>query len=200
VDPDDPRARRTRTSLRAAALELAGEHDPATLTLSAVAARAGVNRATVYLHYADLEALFADAMQDAVSTVAQAAALCPLDAPASSAPGPLVELFEHVFAHGALYARMLGPQGSARFAARLRDALAAALLQRFQNGARPPVTGDVPLPLHAAYLAGALVGAIAHYTTAGRLTSAADAAAATWHLLTPQWSRPRDVTADGGRS
>jgi AcrR family transcriptional regulator len=184
VNPDDPRARRTRASLRVAALELAGTQDPATLTLSAVAARAGVNRATVYLHYDDLDALFADAMEDTVTTVAQTAALCPLDALDTSAPRPLVELFEHVSAHATLYARMLGPQGSARFAVRLRDALAGALLQRFHDGARPLVADDVPLPVHAAYLAGALVGVIAHYTTLAEPTSPTAAAAATWRLLT----------------
>ncbi|SHL10037.1 transcriptional regulator, TetR family [Pseudonocardia thermophila] len=182
--PDDPRARRTRASLRAAALELAGERDPATLTLSAVAARAGVNRATVYLHYPDLDALFADAMEEAVAAVAQAAQLCPLDAPAEPAPPPLVTLFEHVREHATLYARMLGPQGSARFAARLRAALTEAVQERFRAGARP--ASDVPLDVHAAFLAGALVGVIAHCASCDE--DPADAAAATWRLF-----------GDGGR-
>jgi AcrR family transcriptional regulator len=182
MPPQDPRARRTRASLRAAALQLAGEQDPATLTLSAVATRAGVNRATVYLHYPDLDALFADAMEDAVATVARAAALCPLDAPPDSAPPPLVELFEHVAAHATLYSRMLGPQGSARFAARLREALGEALLERFRAGAAPSSAAGVPLGLHTAYLAGALVGVIAH-CVAGERPSPADTATATWRLL-----------------
>ncbi|HLU57556.1 MAG TPA: TetR/AcrR family transcriptional regulator [Pseudonocardia sp.] len=181
MPPDDPRARRTRASLRAAALELAGERDPATLTLSAVASRAGVNRATVYLHYPDLDALFADAMEEAVTTVARAAQLCPLDADPDTAPPPLVTLFEHVAAHATLYARMLGPQGSARFAARLRQALGEALLERFRAGARPTAAA-VPLEVHAAYLAGALVGVIAHCAT-GDARPPAETAAATWRLL-----------------
>lgn len=186
VPPDDPRARRTRASLRGAALALAGEQDPASVTLSAVAQRAGVNRATVYLHYPDLDALFADAMEEAVSTVARAAALCPLDAPAGSAPSPLVELFEHVTAHRTLYTRMLGPQGSARFAVRLREALAEALLERFGTGARPPAAEGVPVAVHAAYLAGALAGVIAQCAADGAAEGArspAGTAAATWRLL-----------------
>jgi AcrR family transcriptional regulator len=185
VPPDDPRARRTRAGLRAAALELAGERDPAALTLSAVAKRAGVNRATVYLHYADLDALFADAMEEAVATLARAAQLCPLDAPAGTAPPPLVELFEHVAAHATLYARMLGPQGSARFAARLREALQEALLERFRGAAAPASAAGVPLGVHAAFLAGALVGVIAH-CVANEPPSAADTAGATWRLLVPR--------------
>ena len=37
-----------------------------------------------------------------------------------------MELFEHVGVHATLYGRMLGPQGSARFTARLREALGEA--------------------------------------------------------------------------
>ncbi len=181
MPPDDPRARRTRASLRAAALELAGERDPATLTLSAVATRAGVNRATVYLHYPDLDALFADAMEDAVATVARAAQLCPLDAPPGTAPPPLVELFEHVRAHATLYARMLGPQGSTRFTTRLREALTSALLDRFRAGSRQHAADGVPLAVHAAYLAGALAGVIAHCAAAD--DPPGGLATATWRLL-----------------
>lgn len=182
MPPDDPRARRTRASLRSAALELAGERDPATVTLSAVATRAGINRATVYLHYPDLDALFADAMEEAVATVARAARLCPLDAPPGTAPPPLVDLFEHVRTHATLYARMLGPQGSARFAARLREALGEALVERFRAGARPASADGVPVAVHAAYLAGALAGVIAHCAS-GEPRPATDTATATWRLL-----------------
>src|SRR5690606_42068527 len=81
VNPDDPRAQRTRASLRAAVLDLAAERDLSAITVSAVAKRAGLNRATFYLHYPDVDALAADAMEEAVAHVARAAALCPLDAP-----------------------------------------------------------------------------------------------------------------------
>jgi hypothetical protein len=93
-----------------------------------------------------------------------------------------VELFEHVGAHATLYARMLGSQGSARFAARLREALAEALLERFRAGAGPAPTDRVPLGVHAAYLAGALIGVIAHCVTT-EPRPPADAATATWRLL-----------------
>jgi AcrR family transcriptional regulator len=176
---DDPRARRTRASLRAAALHLAGAQDPATLTISAVASQAGVNRATVYLHYPDLDALLADAMEEAVGTIAGAAQLCPLDAPPGSTPAALMDLFVHVEAHSTLYARMLGPQGSSRFAARLREALGEALLERSRGGPRPD---GVPRGVHPPNLAGAQVGVIAHSVTNGP-GSAAATATATWRLL-----------------
>jgi hypothetical protein len=95
----------------------------------------------------------------------------------------LVELFEHVGAHATLYARMLGPQGSARFAARLREALAGALLERFQAGSRPTAGDGVPLAVHAAYLAGALAGVIAHCAASDDRPAATESATDTWRLL-----------------
>ncbi|MFD0473905.1 TetR/AcrR family transcriptional regulator [Nonomuraea thailandensis] len=86
MNPDDPRAQRTRARLKAAVLELALQQELATITMSALAKRAEVNRATVYLHYSDVDSLITDAMDDAVTAVARAAALCPLDAPATGRP------------------------------------------------------------------------------------------------------------------
>ena len=164
---DDPRARRTRDRLRAALLSLAAERELGDVTMSAVARRAEVNRATVYQHYADLDALVADAMDDAVAHVARCAALCPLDAPRDRAPEPLVDLFEHVSENAVLYRRMLSDQGSPRFANRLRERLAEELAARFAAGTRPAGFGDVPVRTHSAYLAGALVGVIADGVRAG---------------------------------
>ncbi|MFD3688421.1 TetR/AcrR family transcriptional regulator [Nocardiopsis sp. NPDC058631] len=158
---DDPRARRTRDRLRAALLSLATERELNDVTMSAVARHAEVNRATAYQHYADLDALIADAMDDAVAHVARCAALCPLDAPRGLAPEPLVDLFTHVSENAVLYRRMLSDQGSPRFANRLRERLAEALAARFATGARPAGFDGVPVRTHAAYLAGALVGVIA---------------------------------------
>ena len=179
---DDPRSRRTRAGLRSAALALVAERDPSSITLTQVASRAGINRATVYLHYQDLDTLLTDAMDEAVTAVARAAELCPLDAPMDQPPVPLVELFTHVAEHAAVYARMLGPGGSARFAVRMRMALADALQARFARGLRPSGFAAVPVDVHTAVLAGALTGVIAHWATEGA-HSPADRALHTWRLL-----------------
>ncbi|RJL30066.1 TetR/AcrR family transcriptional regulator [Bailinhaonella thermotolerans] len=182
---DDPRAQRTRARLRAAILDLAAERPLGSITMSAVAGRAEVNRATVYLHYPDIDSLIADAMEDAVALVARAAALCPLDAPRDTVPGPLAELFEHVEANSTLYSRMLDAQGSARFATRMRDRLTAELAARFAKGSRPGGYGDVAPEIHAAYLAGALTGVIAHWVTGRHPGTAHATALAFWRLFRP---------------
>ncbi|QRN80797.1 MAG: TetR family transcriptional regulator, partial [Nocardiopsis sp. BM-2018] len=121
MNPDDPRVQRTRDRLRAALLFLAAERELGSVTMAAVARQAGINRATAYQHYADLDALVADAMDGALSHVARCAALCPLDQPRDRAPEPLVDLFTHVAANAVLYQRMLSAQGSARFSNLLRQ-------------------------------------------------------------------------------
>jgi len=184
MNPDDPRAQRTRARLQAAILDLATERDLAEITIAEVAKRAAVNRATVYLHYADVDALAAAAMRDAVAEVARAAALCPLTAPRDRAPEPLTTLFAHVEANLKLYGCMLGPQGSPRFTAGLRERLTAELETRFARGSRPPGADDVPVEVHAAYLAGALTGVIAHWATGGSAAVPADQVAlAFWRLF-----------------
>ncbi|HEX5597852.1 MAG TPA: TetR/AcrR family transcriptional regulator [Micromonosporaceae bacterium] len=183
MESADPRTRRTRESLRAAALDLAVERELSDITMSQVAQRAGVNRATVYLHYPDLDALLADAMEEAAARLAYAAAICPLAAPREVAPQPLVDLFEQVAADGVRYRRMLGPQGSPRCAARIRDRFAAELRRRFEQGARPSGFDDVPIDVHAAYLAGAITGVITHWITSDPPAPAADVALATWRLF-----------------
>ena len=185
VNLDDPRVQRTRSRLRTAILELATEQGLDAVTIAAVAKRAEINRATVYLHYPDIDALAVDAMNDAVAHVTRAATLCPLDAPRGQPPAPLLDLFEHIEANQVIYAHMLGEQGSARFVARTRDQLTAALCERFTTGSRPAGFEDIPIETHAAYLAGALLGAITHWTSQEHLTPAHTAAADFWKLFRP---------------
>ncbi|WP_345038036.1 TetR/AcrR family transcriptional regulator [Streptomyces sannanensis] len=166
-----------------AILELAAVKDPASITMSEVAKHADVNRATVYQHFPDVNALVTDAMEDAVAHVARAAALCPLDAPRNDAPQPLNDLFQHIIDNAALYRRMLGPQGSARFTARMRERLTTELVTTFHEGRRPAGFDDVPDEVHAAYLAGALIGVIAHWISGDAPVSASAMALAFCRLF-----------------
>ncbi|SIO84591.1 TetR family regulatory protein of MDR cluster [Nocardiopsis sp. JB363] len=182
MNPDDPRVRRTRQRLRAALLSLAAEQELASVTMAAVARRAEVNRATAYQHYADLDGLVADAMEDAVAHVARCAALCPLETPNDRTPEPLIDLFAHVAENAVLYRRMFAERGSARFAELLRERVAGALVVGFTEGRRPTAQSKVPPELHASFVAGALVGVVAASADGGR--SPAVDARDTWLLLT----------------
>ncbi|MFI6506436.1 TetR/AcrR family transcriptional regulator [Streptosporangium sp. NPDC050855] len=179
---DDPRIRRTRARLRSAVLELAGARDPDSITVAEIAQLAGVNRATVYVHYRDRDDLVLDAMETAVAELAADAARCPYREP-GPVPASLIALFEHIGERAGLYRRMLGPYGSARFRARLHEALAAGLGDPFAAGSRPPGHDDVPPEIHAHHVAGALVGIATYWLGEHPPRPAADIAAAAWSLV-----------------
>lgn len=175
----DPRVIRTRSALRRAFLDLVRERDLAEVTMSDVAERAVVNRATIYLHYRDRDTLLVDAMEDAVAGIVADVARCvtrELVADDDAVPGHLLRLFAHVGDNRALYGRLLGPDGSARFAARLRDLFTEAWQVDLGRGStdRPPATGD--------FLAGALTGVIVGWVTDPRPCSPGEMADRFWRL------------------
>ncbi|MEV8634437.1 TetR/AcrR family transcriptional regulator [Streptosporangium sp. NPDC051023] len=179
---DDPRIRRTRARLRSAVLRLAVERDPESITVAEIARAAEVNRATVYLHYRDRDDLVLDAMETAIGELAAQAARCPYREP-GPVPASLVALFDHVGTRAPLYRRMLGPHGSARFCARLREVLAAELRAPFATGSRPPGHDDVPPEVHAHYVAGALVGVVTYWLGEHPPRPAEEIAASVWGLV-----------------
>ncbi|WP_210635448.1 TetR/AcrR family transcriptional regulator C-terminal domain-containing protein [Streptomyces sp. GESEQ-13] len=87
-------------------------------------------------------------------------------------------MFRHVSDSRPLYRRMLGDQGSALFAARLRERLTAELTAAFREGRRPAGFEDVPAELHAAYLAGALIAVVATWVADETPASAEETALA----------------------
>ena len=70
--PEDPRAARTRARLREALLAECAERPLEEVGVAALVRRAGVGRATFYVHYPDLEALAVDACADVVREAVEA--------------------------------------------------------------------------------------------------------------------------------
>ncbi|MFE2290741.1 TetR/AcrR family transcriptional regulator [Streptomyces sp. NPDC059452] len=186
----DPRVLRTRALLRSAALELAAERDVESLTIADIAERATVNRATVYQHYKDRDALLLDAMEEEIGRLAHAAARCPLTRPADRTPDELVELFRHVEANATLYRRMLGPTGAARFINELRDLLAQEVETQLHDEKAAETAAGTETPaaqaltrLRAHYLAGAFVGVFTQWVSTPARPSADQAADEVWALM-----------------
>ncbi|WP_329036006.1 TetR/AcrR family transcriptional regulator [Streptomyces sp. NBC_00178] len=108
----DPRTARTRARLRAALLEACEEQPPDRVAVAEVVRRAGVGRATFYLHYDDLHALALDACAEAVREAVDA-----LHAWDRTPPGPgdppreLVALLRGIRGRAALHRSLLGPGG-----------------------------------------------------------------------------------------
>ncbi|MER5812235.1 TetR/AcrR family transcriptional regulator [Streptomyces sp. NPDC002033] len=126
--------------MRAALLaECAAGDGLAGVSVSAVARRAGVGRATFYLHYEDLPALAVDACADVVHAAVDAlhawqtgpAALPPVRPPAA-----LAAFLAGAADHGALYRTLLLPGGGGPLGERLhRELRARARAERLAVGA-----------------------------------------------------------------
>ncbi|MFB7655087.1 MULTISPECIES: TetR/AcrR family transcriptional regulator [unclassified Streptomyces] len=163
----DPRARRTRALLRSAVLDLSMEKDLDGITMSDIAERAEVNRATVYLHYKDREDLLLDATESTMDGVVEAARACRLIAHthvlSETAPVHLTSLFAHVDKHRAVYRRMLGEDGSPRFAARLERLLAQAWFEQLLTEATPDAFDETALLVRAHFLSGAVLAVIGRW-------------------------------------
>ncbi|MER8184172.1 TetR/AcrR family transcriptional regulator [Kitasatospora sp. NPDC094015] len=108
----DPRAERTRSGLRAALLAECAQRPLDQVSVSAVARRAGVGRATFYLHYQDLQALAVDACAE-VAREAVEALHAWRGIPDPAAPPPaMVEFFARVGDRADLYRSLLLPAGA----------------------------------------------------------------------------------------
>ncbi|MCX4745786.1 TetR/AcrR family transcriptional regulator [Kitasatospora sp. NBC_01287] len=152
--PGDPRAARTRAALRRALLEECAERPLAEVSVAALVRRAGVGRATFYVHYGDLEALAVDACADVVREAVDALhAWRGLPDPASPPPA-LPAFFAGLTPHAGLYRALLRPGGGGPLGLVLHaDLRARSRAERALAGAPEP---DLIASAVAATFAGVL--------------------------------------------
>ncbi|MEU6079903.1 TetR/AcrR family transcriptional regulator [Streptomyces sp. NPDC047108] len=113
---EDPRTVRTRSRLRDALLAECAHRPLEKVSVSAVTTRAGVGRATFYLHYDDLRSLATDACAEIVRRAVDALhAWQDGDAPPTVPEGPpaaLTAFFTEAAGHRALHRTLIRPGGS----------------------------------------------------------------------------------------
>ncbi|MCP9210483.1 TetR/AcrR family transcriptional regulator [Streptomyces sp. NEAU-Y11] len=150
----DPRAARTRARLRKALLEECALRPLGEISVASLVRRAGVGRATFYLHYADLEALAVDACADIVREAVDALhAWRGLPDPTTPPPA-LPAFFESLAPHVGLYRELLRPGGSGPLGRVLcEDLRARSRTERTLAGAPEP---DLVASAVAATFAGVL--------------------------------------------
>ena len=103
----DPRAERTRARLRRALLEECAERPLEEVSVAGLVRRAGLGRATFYLHYPDLEALAVDACAEVVRDAVEALHAWRGVPDPAAPPAALTEFFTGIVAHAALYRTLL---------------------------------------------------------------------------------------------
>ncbi|MFJ6795179.1 TetR/AcrR family transcriptional regulator [Streptomyces sp. NPDC091268] len=156
----DPRSARTKARLRESLLAECADRPLAEVGVSAVVRRAGVGRATFYLHYEDLTALAVDACADVVHAAVDALHAWQTG-PGSVAPArPPAELAAFLGAaaeRSALYRALLLPGGGGPLGERLhRELRARARAERAAVGAPRP-------DLVASAVAAAFTGVLADW-------------------------------------
>ncbi|MEH0974048.1 TetR/AcrR family transcriptional regulator [Micromonospora sp. CPCC 205546] len=179
----DPRAESTRRQLAAAVLDLASQRDLSLITVSDIANRAGVNRATVYLHSADRDSLLVGALESWMSRIAELAARCCPSRPGmdvTAAPDELVGLFREFEQDAALFRRILGADGSGKLVHRLQNVVREHVRRHLPEQEEP---GGVPHDLRAAFLSGALLGVVGHWLSQDTRPPAVEVADSTWKMI-----------------
>jgi AcrR family transcriptional regulator len=158
----DPRVVRTRQLLRDAMVLLIGEKGFDAITVQDIAERAGVNRATFYLHYKDKNDLLIKSLRDALGELI--ADITP-PAPGEISPGdnamePILQVVNHVARHADFYRVMLGADGVPSFIARVRDYIEEITLKWFAVLQPDAAKIVVPVEIIVNYLSGAYIGVI----------------------------------------
>ncbi|MCH0570386.1 TetR/AcrR family transcriptional regulator [Streptomyces sp. MUM 136J] len=150
----DPRTVRTRALLRRALLEECAHRPLTEVSVSALVRRAGVGRATFYLHYQDREALAVDACADVVREAVDALHAWRGVPDPLTPPPALLAFFDRLAQHARLYRELLSPGGGGPLGLVLhRDLRTRSRAERALAGAPEP---DLMASAVAAAFAGVL--------------------------------------------
>jgi AcrR family transcriptional regulator len=148
----DRRKVRTRRMLREALIQLVLENGYEAVTIQDITDRADLRRATFYLHYRDKEELLLSALAETFDALTeQIEPLMKDDAVGGKTQlETFLVVFRHVEENRDLYRIILGGQGAAPIARRIREYLA----DHVQQGLSSLKTEGVPLEVLANYIAG----------------------------------------------
>jgi AcrR family transcriptional regulator len=188
----DARIVRTRTALLDAGAALVDERDPDEISMTDIAARAGVSRQVIYDHFADRDHVLAEAAIGRVRQVIAQAEDGPTQLPADgSPPQTLTALMTHLLDNRAFYQRLL----SGRTGAVVREELNSHNRFQFERMMDLPGPTRRMSPQERAdlvtFLAGGSTALIVSWLTQDTEASTPDAMAAKlWRL----WTSLRPVT------
>ncbi|MFI8288917.1 TetR/AcrR family transcriptional regulator [Streptomyces sp. NPDC085614] len=174
---EDPRTARTRAKLRAALLEECATRPLDEVGVAALVRRAGVGRATFYLHYPDLQALAVDACADVVREAVDALHAWRGTPDPAVPPPALPAFFTGLAPHAPLYRGLLRPGGGGPLGDLLhRELRAYSRRERELAGAPEP-------DLVASAVSAAFAGLLADWLH-GLIDASPDRIAGrTWRLL-----------------
>lgn len=165
----DRRRERTRRALREALIALIAERGYDGISVSDIADRADINRATFYLHYKDKDDLLFRGMAEIYDAIGQHHQTITREQILSGADDLMNDAsdFEHVREHADFYRALFSERGSIAFTINMLDYLAETfcchMLEPLSEGIEPAV----PTDFIGAFLSGAEIGVIRWWLTRG---------------------------------
>jgi AcrR family transcriptional regulator len=163
----DPRVIRTRAMLRDALVAMILEKGYHATDIGDITERAGLRRATFYLHYRNKEELLIVTLHETLDALMQK-----MDELPSSEFNEETEhreqmmTFAHVQEHAALYHAILSGQGTAEIMRNLRDFLVKRIEERC-SARHPKLVLTVPIDILANYLTAVRLNMIIWWLDAG---------------------------------
>jgi AcrR family transcriptional regulator len=149
----DPRVVRTRKLLREALVASILEKGYDATNIQDITDRAGLRRATFYLHYGDKDALLLSMMQETLDALMQEMeARAANSFSAETQPSEDLMTFQHVQERADLYRAVLSGQGAAGITRGVRDFLAERIRVTCQRK-HPDLDMTMPIDVLANYLA-----------------------------------------------
>ncbi|WP_406448623.1 TetR/AcrR family transcriptional regulator [Streptomyces sp. NBC_00876] len=180
ADSGDPRTARTRGKLRAALLAACGEQPLDRVSVSEIVRRAGVGRATFYVHYEDLRALAVDACAEIVRQAVDALHAWDEAPPGPDAPpGELAGLLGAVRDRAEVYRSLLNTGGGGPLGELLHEELRARSVAELRLR-RPSGTGQDVI---AGAVAGLFTGVLADWVHERIDATPAQLAGSVWRML-----------------
>lgn len=156
----DPRIKRSRLLLRDALVSLIDEKGYEKVTVQEIAERAGLNRATFYLHYKDKQDLLDQSTDELLTELMQGIQITEEALLSVNPPPHIVHFFEQIAAHAPFFQVMLVKKGDLNFSNRLMEEFQA----KFRKGMSSLVTSDdqllVPKDIAMQYITSAIIGVL----------------------------------------
>jgi AcrR family transcriptional regulator len=156
----DPRVARTREMLRNALMLLIPEMGYNAISVQDITDKAGLNRATFYLHYHDKDDLLKQIIQSALAELGNLVE--PHDVAASEPMNVsqiFIRTFEHVAAHAAFYRVMLQEPSVAPYLQQMQQHI-EAIGMRAMSASHSQQTMLTPPDLYIAFIGWAYLGVI----------------------------------------
>jgi AcrR family transcriptional regulator len=163
----DPRVIRTRQLLRDALMTLIPERGYNALTIQHITDRAGLNRATFYLHYHDKQDLLVHIIRAVLDDLSVSMARWQRTSELAGVRAVFVTIFEHVAANVVFYRVMLEEPSVAPYVQQMQDSIEGIALGWLRASPAQMNTMLTPPDLFVRFIGAAWLGVIRWWVLSG---------------------------------